>query len=105
MVDEMIPPMTTVANGRCTSAPAAGRDRHGDESEGRNERGHQHRTQPRQRPLPDGVRHGFPAALRHGSEEANWVRRILFQKTFSEWNTLPRCMLSSRNHNFLEKTQ
>lgn len=49
--------------------------------------------------------HGFPAALRHGSEEANWVRRILFQKTFSEWNTLPRCMLSCRNHNFLEKTQ
>jgi hypothetical protein len=24
IVDEMIPPMTTVANGRCTSAPAEG---------------------------------------------------------------------------------
>ena len=54
-VDDTMPPMTTVASGRCTSRADAGVERHRHEAERCDERRHQHGPQPRQRAVADGV--------------------------------------------------
>lgn len=50
-VDVTSPPMTTVASGRCTSAPADVTNAIGMKAETGNERGHQHGSQSRLRAL------------------------------------------------------
>ncbi len=53
MVDEMIPPMTTVANGLCTSAPAPVAIAIGMKPRDATECGHQDRPQPSERAFLD----------------------------------------------------
>lgn len=47
-----MPPMTTVASGRCTSAPV---HRHRDEAEGCDQGGHEDGAQSGQRTVDDGL--------------------------------------------------
>ena len=54
-VDVTRPPMTTVASGRCTSAPWARRERHRNEADAGDERRHQHRAEPHLCALPYGL--------------------------------------------------